>query len=118
MSRSIFTRRAWIAGAMAACLAAPAAAQTIGISGVFTAEGRNPDGSAYSGVAVVNEQNGSVQVTWTVGSQTYAGSGVRDGQIVVVNWGQAHPVIYVVMANGNLHGTWQNGTALERLTRR
>ena len=26
MSRSIFTRRAWIAGAMAACLAAPAAA--------------------------------------------------------------------------------------------
>lgn len=112
------SRRALIAGLGAFVLTAGTAmAQQVNINGLYQAQGRNPDGSAYSGTAVVAEINGSVQINWTVGAQSYAGTGVRDGQIVVVNWGQPAPVIYVVMANGELHGTWQNGTALERLVR-
>lgn len=115
---SPFTRRFWMIAAATALAAAPALAQNVDINGLYTAEGRNPDGSAYNGSVVMAEQNGSVQINWTVGNQQYAGTGVRDGQVVVVNWGAAHPVIYVIMANGNLHGTWDDGKALERLIRK
>ena len=92
-------------------------AQQTGLTGSYRAEGRNPNGSAYTGRAVISEVGGGIQVTWTVGNQIYSGVGRRDGQVVIVNWGQPAPVIYVVMSDGSLHGTWQNGTALERLTR-
>ncbi|MEW9921003.1 hypothetical protein AB2B41_15430 [Marimonas sp. MJW-29] len=111
------SRRAWLSIAAALMACGPLAAQQIDISGTYRAEGRNPNGSAYTGSAVVSEINGIVQVQWTVGSQSYAGTGRRDGQVVVVNWGQPAPVIYVVMSNGDLYGTWENGTALERLLR-
>ena len=65
--------------------------------------------------AVVGQQGSAVQINWTVGNQSYSGSGIRDGQVVVINWGQTDPVVYVVMTNGELHGTWNRGTALERL---
>lgn len=112
-----FGRRAVLGLMVAAALGGPLAAQQVGITGVYRAEGRNPDGSAYTGTAVVTETGNAVQVNWTVGNQSYAGSGVRTGQVVVVNWGQPAPVIYVVMSNGDLYGTWENGTALERLVR-
>tara|TARA_R110002049_G_scaffold23781_4_gene84540 strand:+ start:40829 stop:41188 length:360 start_codon:yes stop_codon:yes gene_type:complete len=111
-------RRAILAGVVALCLPLVAMAQQADISGSYLAEGRNPDGSAYQGVAQIAERDGSVQIDWTVGGQNYSGSGVRDGLVVVVNWGESAPVVYVVMANGDLHGTWNNGTALERLSRR
>lgn len=113
-----FTRRVLMGGALATLAAFSALAQTVNINGMYTAEGRNPDGSTYTGSVVMAELNGAVQINWTVGNQQYAGTGVRDGQVVVVNWGAAHPVIYVIMANGNLHGTWDEGKALERLIRR
>ncbi|MFK7836638.1 MAG: hypothetical protein AB8B60_10490 [Sulfitobacter sp.] len=110
-------RRVFCGWAVAVMLAGPLAAQQVDINGSYRAEGRNPDGSAYSGNAIVSELGGNVQVNWTVGSQQYAGNGRRDGQVVVINWGQPAPVIYVVMSNGDLYGTWENGTALERLVR-
>jgi hypothetical protein len=111
------SRRVWLAaGVCFACVPA-VDAQNVDINGFYQAQGRNPDGSAYAGTAVVAEVNGSVQINWTVGTQSYAGTGSREGQVVVVNWGQPAPVVYVVMANGDLYGTWQNGTALERLVR-
>lgn len=115
--KALFNRRSMIGLLAAATLAGPLLAQQVGITGTYRAEGRNPDGSAYTGSAVVAETNGAVQITWTVGNQTYSGSGARTGQVVVVNWGQPAPVIYVVMSSGDLYGTWQNGTALERLVR-
>ena len=112
-----FSRRTALASAAAAILAAPLAAQQTNVSGSYRAEGRNPDGSAYSGRAVIGQQGNAVQINWSVGNQTYAGSGILDGQVLVVNWGQPDPVVYVVMRNGDLHGTWAAGTALERLVR-
>lgn len=114
MTQKNITRRAWISGAVFAVMALPALAQGVAISGFYNAEGRNPDGSPYAGKAVISEQNGSVQITWTMGNQSYSGTGVRNGQVVEINWGQPDPVIYVVLANGNLHGTWQNGRTAGR----
>lgn len=110
------TRRASL-GIAAVVLAAPLAAQQADLSGAYKAEGRNPDGSKYSGTAIIGQQGNAVQINWSVGNQAYSGSGIVNGQVVVVNWGQPDPVVYVVMANGDLHGTWAAGTALERLTR-
>ncbi len=111
------SRRLCLAGAFALLAALPALAQSVDINGPYRAEGRNPDGSAYGGQAVVAEVNGAVQINWTVGDRTYSGNGVREGQVVMVNWGQADPVVYVVMPNGDMHGTWAGGSALEKLVR-
>ncbi len=115
---SPLSRRTLMGCIAAALIAGPAFAQQIDINGVYDAQGRNPDGSAYSGQATVAEQSGAVEINWIVGNQHYKGTGVRDGQVVMVNFGVPAPVIYVVMSNGDLHGTWENGTALERLVRR
>ena len=32
-----------------------------------------------------------------------------------VEWGSDYPVYYLILPSGELHGTWANGTALERL---
>ena len=116
---SNFSRRTALVGlssAIAATGLGPVFAQQTNLSGVYRAEGRNPDGSAYTGRAVVGQQGNAVQINWTVGNDSYAGSGILDGQVLVINWGQATPVIYVAMPNGALHGTWNDGTALERLS--
>jgi hypothetical protein len=112
------TRRAALALSLAATfgLALPASAQSR-LSGTYGVQGRNPDGSAYSGTVRVTEQSGVVSMAWQVGSQTYTGTGTFDGQIVRVNWGDSHPVVYVLMSDGSWHGTWSNGLALEKLSR-
>lgn len=89
------------------------------LSGNWTAYGMNPDGSKYTGQVVIQEgAKGKVTFAWTVGKQNYTGQGVHDGRVVVVDWGDSTPVVYVEMPNGELHGTWSGGTALERLVRR
>lgn len=111
-------RRLLLAALASLCLTGPAPAQTGNISGVYQAQGRNPDGSRYSGTVTVQETaQGAVSFAWIVGGRHYAGSGQRAGAVVSVNWGDTHPVVYVVMSDGSLHGTWANGQALERLSR-
>lgn len=94
-----------------------AAAQGQSLTGRYRAEGRNPDGSTYSGSVELNDAFGKITMTWKVGSQSYEGLGTRHGRVLTVDWGDTHPVVYVVMPDGSLHGTWANGTALERLSR-
>lgn len=96
------------------CLAVPAAAQ--GLSGSYTAQGRNADGSTYTGTVQLTQSANVVSMAWSVGGTNYIGTGVQDGRVITVNWGADTPVVYVVMPNGTLHGTWADGYALERLT--
>ena len=85
------------------------------IAGSYTANGRNPDGSSYEGRVNITQQGDRVEFGWAIGNQTYSGKGTIEDRVVTVDWGDATPVIYVVMPNGALHGTWADGTALERL---
>lgn len=57
-----------------------------------------------------------ISMAWQVGASSYIGTGIRDGRVVIVNWGDATPVVYVVMPDGTLHGTWAGGLALEKLS--
>mgnify|MGYP006295797075 CR=1 FL=1 len=119
MSPSL-TRRLALAG-LATALAGPALAQkktggrSAAIAGRYRAEGRNPDGSAYSGTVAVVQQGDAVEFTWQVGNDSYRGAGTIEGRVGTVDWGDTHPVVYVVMPDGELHGTWADGTALERM---
>jgi hypothetical protein len=121
----MLTRRALIAAA-ALTLAPAALAQTqkggiaraVDLTGSYTVTGRNADGSGYSGTARITDTNGAVAIQWTVGGQSYSGQGIREGRVVTVNWGDATPVVYVLMPNGALHGTWADGLALDRLVPR
>ena len=86
------------------------------LAGRYRAEGRNPDGSDYSGRVDIVQQGQAVDFTWVIGNDTYRGTGVIEERVVTVDWGEATPVVYVIMPNGALHGTWADGTALERLS--
>lgn len=113
--RTDLSRRLLIVGltGSAVLAASPASAQSV--TGSYRAEGRNPDGSSYSGSVQIRDGEGMVLVNWQVGNQSYSGSGTRDGDVIWIHWGDTHPVVYVRMPSGELHGTWANGRALERL---
>lgn len=106
-------RRLFLALPLALLIPAVALAQSI--AGTYTAEGRNPDGSAYSGVVTISESGTAVHFFWKIGSSAYQGDGSRRQDVVTVDWGDQYPVYYLVMPSGELHGTWSNGRALERL---
>ncbi|MDJ0630108.1 MAG: hypothetical protein QNJ44_17770 [Rhodobacter sp.] len=123
------TRRLILTGLLAG-LALPAAAQgkksaggddmtrLIGIDGRYASQGRNPDGSTYRGRAEITQQGDAVEITWVIDGSTFRGAGTLDGRVLTVDWGEPTPVVYVVMQDGELHGTWADGTALDKLTPR
>ena len=53
---------------------------------------------------------------WRVGRETYTGEGRIDGRVLTVDWGAEDPIVYVLMPDGELHGTWADGRALEKLS--
>lgn len=112
-------KRRAILGLIAAAAMAPAAiAQGQGpLSGMYQAQGMNANGSKYGGTVEITQFGSAVTMKWSIGSDTFQGAGTYENRVVSVNWGDQHPVVYVLMPDGSLHGTWANGTALEKLTR-
>ncbi|MEJ6392427.1 hypothetical protein V8J82_04115 [Gymnodinialimonas sp. 2305UL16-5] len=104
--------------AMAALfVAAPIAQAQQHILGDYYAYGRNADGTAYSGtVEILPNGPNQVIVNWSVGS-SYSGIGTLSGDVLTVEWGANHPAFYIVMSDGELHGTWGDGEGLELLSR-
>ena len=88
------------------------------IAGEYSVNGRNPDGSAYKGRVTISDVDGVANFVWKVSGQTYKGQGNFIGNVLVVNWGSSHPVLYTVDLDGNLAGTWNDGLASEKLVRK
>jgi len=130
----MLSRRSLLSGLALASFAGPLAAQgkkssgnstpaesmekLYSIAGKYRSQGLNTDGSSYQGVVDVVQQGQAVEFTWVVGKETMRGSGLIEGRVVTIDWGDTTPVIYVVMENGELHGTWADGLALEKMTPR
>ncbi len=86
------------------------------IAGSYAVSGRNPDGSAYAGSVVLSQQGADYSIAWTIEGQGFQGTGKLDGRVLTVTWqGDPDPVVYVLMPDGELHGTWADGHALDRL---
>lgn len=90
------------------------AQQIANVGGIYSAFGMNQNGSKYSGQVQIVQRGTSVELFWSIGGQSYSGRGFLDGRVMSVDWGAATPVIYVLVGR-ELHGTWDNGTALEKL---
>ena len=112
------------AGLLLAASFTSAAAQDQDIAGTYTVTGKNPDGSAYNGVATIGgTAGGNCGITWTIGNgQTSEAFCMRQGEVVGAAYtlGQSIGlVIYRINADGSLEGTWsiagQEGVGEERL---
>ncbi len=84
------------------------------IEGSYKVTGVNPNGTTYSGSVRIARQGAQYELVWNVGS-TYRGIGGFQGDRLVIDWGQRHPVIYTLEPDGRLIGTWHDGTASEEL---
>jgi hypothetical protein len=97
-----------------------AAAQSV--SGRYTVEGRNFDGSRYRGLAeiMVTSKN-TCRIVWNTGS-TSEGICMRNGDVFAASYGQgdtAGLVIYQIRPDGRMEGLWtmadQDGVGTETL---
>ena len=88
---------------------------TPAVTGVYRADGTNPNGSRYSGIAAITPYGERIRVRWWIGRQVFNGIGEYAGRMLVVNWGAKHPVVYS-FAGDRLKGEWADGTATEDLT--
>src|SRR5215470_16541512 len=78
-----------------------------GIGGSYRCEGTNPNGSPYTGVATIQQEDAGYRFHWLIqGGRHYYGHGVRSGNRITVYWGQPDPVFYQIGIDGVLHGTW------------
>ena len=109
-------RRIFLFSALVVAFVGPAIAQGLGVSGQYQVDGRNPDGTAYSGVARVIQIGDQVRITWEIAGRRFEGQGVVQGDQITVDWGDTTPVIYVILDDGTLSGTWAGGQGSDVLT--
>jgi hypothetical protein len=93
-----------------------AAAAAASLAGVYRAEGRNPNKSRYRGMVAIVPEGEQVRFTWWVAKDVFSGRGHFAGRMLVVHWGQKHPVIYTLGRGDLLDGEWADGKATEQLS--
>jgi hypothetical protein len=83
--------------------------------GTYSAAGRNPDGSTYTGTVEVSRQGRKFTLIWQVGADSYRGVGSLEGNVLTVDWGDTTPVVYALTGDGVLQGLWSGGRGSENL---
>jgi hypothetical protein len=101
-------RRLLLSLALLPLLGGAAAAQS---PGPYTVQGRNPDGSGYTGTLdLAAGPNGTALVTWRVAGTTVRGIGLLVGQTLSVAYpagnGAVGLAVYEVRPDGQLEGPW------------
>ena len=77
----------------------------------------SPNGTDYSGDVCIEQSASHTFMTWSFnGAITYSGDGKISGQVVSADWKAKFPVFYTIIVDGELHGTWNDGMALEKLS--
>lgn len=86
------------------------------ISGVYRVQGTNPNGTVYDGMIAITPEGDKVRFTWWIGKDVFTGIGEFTGRMLVVNWGDKHPVVYTFETGETMNGEWADGSATERLS--
>lgn len=88
------------------------------IAGLYSVVGTTVNGQRYTGQVTIRGGADNLSVEWRLTNGTnYVGKGSMKGEIVTIDWGDSHPVIYRLDSKtGVLHGTWANGRATDVLT--
>ncbi len=113
-------------GVASACLllASVASASAQNLPGKYQVEGKNLDGSDYSGTAeIVATSEVTCRITWQTGSTTSEGICMRSGTSFAAGYVLGESiglVVYEMKPDGSLEGTWtiadQDGVGEEILT--
>lgn len=94
----------------AACLAVSvSAASAQGLGGSYRVEGKNFDGSRYSGTAeIVITSNTTCRIDWRIGSDRRRGICMRSGATFAASYrlGDAVGLVIYEIKDGKLEGTW------------
>ena len=114
---------ALLLGCTLAGLAIPAQAQSA-IGGRYQVNGKNPNGSTYSGTAeIAVTSNNTCRITWVTGSTTSAGICMRNKTVFSAAYRMGNLVglvIYEIRPEGIIDGIWtvadQSGVGSEVLT--
>ncbi len=77
--------------------------------------GKNANGGTYRGTLAMTRSGERYDLSWTVGSSQYRGTGSLESNLLVVNWGDATPVVYALGADGSWTGLWAAGAGEETL---
>jgi hypothetical protein len=93
----------------------PSAIATPALGGIYRVEGKNPNGTTYRGMVALTRVGAQFRFNWWISSQVFSGEGQFAGRMLVVEWGDKHPVIYTFASGGTLNGEWADGSATERL---
>jgi Caspase domain len=84
------------------------------LTGIYSVEGKNSNGSTYRGTATITYENNLYKIFWKIGSkQIYYGSGSLKDDLLIIKW-QEGLVTYAIK-NGKLFGSWDNGKGTEIL---
>lgn len=85
------------------------------ITGKYLVYGSNPDGTNYSGTAIIRYEEGLYYIKWEIAKQqTYYGSGRLEDNLLKINW-EGGLVSYVIK-DDRLYGSWANGAGTETLS--
>ncbi len=88
------------------------------LPGIYTVNGVDPVGNEYSGTVVIRSADGDgsdrFDVEWIVTGAIQRGVGTRAGDLLTVTWTEVNnatgdgtgPIVYEIMADGELVGTW------------
>jgi hypothetical protein len=86
------------------------------LGGLYRVAGINPNGSRYAGMVAVTRSGTDYAFDWWIGAQNLKGIGHFAGRMLVVEWGEPHPVIYALDGNGSMSGEWADNSATETLS--
>jgi hypothetical protein len=84
------------------------------LTGVYAAEGKNPDGSPYSAVVEIVKRRDTYLVRWTqANDEKVVGVGIQREGLLSVSYFGGTPaiVVYSVGTDGRLDGQWTMGGA-------
>jgi hypothetical protein len=105
-------------------VAVTANAEPLKLASKYGSAGTNPDGSKYTGSAVVHViSDTTFTIEWTINSETYKGFGMRMNDSLAATYminGEPGLIIYHVDDKGILRGVWairgEDGNGSEVLT--
>ncbi|WP_232667131.1 serine/threonine-protein kinase [Pseudonocardia sp. TRM90224] len=87
---------------------------TPGLSGDYSVEGSNPDGSHYTGTLTISRSDSRYDVAWTVGSSQYSGVGLLVRDLLIIGYtrdGSPAGAVGYRIDGATLDGQWVSPAA-------
>ena len=85
--------------------------------GTYNVAGKDR-GDSYVGSLTIAKAGSNFLFTWKVGGKTFRGTGVRDGNLITVDWGGATPVVYALTEDNYMIAIYAGGRSIEAAKRR